>query len=1194
MGAPMEGPKAEIRYPRRRPAQHVAGGRATALAAAALTAAACANAPPPGAAGPALAPVCVHGLGGFGRAVALSEDGAALAVGSPYDSGAAAGALHPEDPGFREATADVRVRAMGKEGDGPGPAPPEGVRHAGAVRVFRAAGGGRWALEANIKPGEPEPWGLFGGELAMDAAGDTLAVGPGGQTNSSRGPPEPRGAAVYRRSAEGRWALEAAIAPPAPPDGQRAAGAAVPGPRELDPSGWRTPDGDRFGWSVALSAGGSALALGAPWRRVGNAGGSYRWGPPEADDWGSEGGAGAVFVYRRSASGRWALEGRVAAGDPGDGDGFGSSVALDAAGALLAAGAPGKDGGDAGVRHGEGPGPARPALAAAAADSGAAYLYRRGPSGRWAPEARVKAPSPRRGAAFGARVALDAAGRTLAVAAASEPGAASGVFHPGDPGTGRALAGDARPGAGAVHVYRRGPSGRWAPEAHVKAPPRQAAGEGLGFFLALSADGAALAAGTRFDDVGSEGFSPGPPGPCAGRPGVGRAPSVALGLPPFPDAVRVYRRSAAGRWALAARASVHCPTLYDNGSGGVALSSGGLLASGREITDEGRRRGAVCVLRAGGAAPAAAPEPPEPPPRQPWPRGVSAYLKVPAVRASPWLDDREGGMFGAALALAGDTLAVLAADRVPATGAFHPGAAGLERTLAGEGGRRGVAAHVYRRSAAGRWALEAYVKAPGTAAVDWEPWFGSSVALSADGAALAIGDPSDDSPATGVFHPGDGGLAGALASTGARSGAAHIYRRGPSGHWAPEAYVKAPKPAGGGWGSRFGSSVALSADGAALAASAPWDAGVAGVARGAAYVYRRGPSGRWAPEARVKAPRPAVGRFGPDIALSADGAALVVLADGATSVRLDGVCPPAALAAYSNSAAGVFHPGDGGLAGALVAPAGTEGSRGAYVYRRSASGRWALEVYVKAPKAPVPTGCLDWFGRDAALSADGAALAVTGADGSSATGVFHPGDGGLAGALASTTDAKRSGAAYVYRRGPSGRWALEAYAKAPGSAGNSFDGVALSADGAALAIGDPWDVSPAVGAFRRGDAGFGKAPSASGGVEGSGAALVYRRSAAGRWALDAYVKAPAPYSGGGGGYPGDEDFPGASLGDRFGHGVALSADGAVLAVGAPYEDGSASGALHPGDPGFRDALSADGADDSGAVFLYELPARPAD
>ena len=1145
----MEGSKAEAGDPRRRPPRRAARGRAVALAAAALAG----GAPAPDAgAGPTLAPACAHGLGGFGHAVALSGDGAALAVGSPHDSGAAAGALHPKDPGFREAVADIRVRALGKKGHAPGPAPPEGVRFSGAVRVFRAAPGGRWTLEASIKPGEPEPWGLFGGELAMDAAGDTLAVGPGGQTDTSESPPEPRGAAVYRRSAQGRWALEAAIAAPAPADGRRAAGAAVLGPGELDPSSWRTPDGDRFGWSLALSAGGGALAVGAPWRRVGNAGGSFRWGPNtdrrRVDDAG--GGAGAVFVYRRSTSGLWALEGRVAAPDPGDGDWFGSSVALDAGGALLAAGAPGEDGGAGDVQRG-GWSRGRPAPAAAAPDSGAAYLYRRGPSGRWAPEARVEAPTPRRGAAFGARVALDAAGRTLAVAAVSEPGGASGAFHPGDPGTARALAADAHPGAGAVHVYRRGPSGRWAPEAHVKAAPRRVAGEGLGFFLALSADGAALAAGTRFDDPGRpEGFSPGPPAPCAGRPGAWRELLETSGLR-FPDAVRVYRRSAAGRWALAARTGVHCSApyirghAYDSGSGDVALSSGGLLASGRETGGE-RRRGAVCVLRAGAAPAPKPPRLPEPPPRQPWPRGVSAYLKAPAVRASPWINDGGGGRFGAALALAGDTLAALAFDRGPDIGILHPGDGGLERAPAGEGGRHGLAAHVYRRSARGRWALEAYVKAP-------RPAGGSDVALSADGSALAVGDSSDDSPATGVFHPGDRGFARALASGGDKrrgSGAAHVYRRSAAGRWALEAYVKAPRRSVFGWDRpRFGSSVALDADGSALATNAPTSDH-----RPAAYVYRRSAAGRWALEARFRAPKRAGAGFGQDVALSADGSALAV-----RSVKV------------------IVFDGD----------PGGEGSDAVHVYRRSARGRWAPEARVEPPMPVV-----GWSRLDVALSADGAALAVLVADLSSATGVFHPGDGGLAGALAST--ATWSGAALVYRRSAKGRWALEAYVKAPRPGGGSFGGVALSADGAALAIGDASDDSPAAGAFRRGDAGFGKALSASG-ATGSGAALVYRRSAKGRWALDAYVKAPAHHSAAAGRYhPVYESFRSASLGDGFGHGVALSADGAALAVGAPLEDSSATGALHPGDPGFRDALSRDGAENSGAVFLYELPARPAD
>jgi hypothetical protein len=53
---------------------------------------------------------------------------------------------------------------------------------------------------------------------------------------------------------------------------------------------------------------------------------------------------------------------------------------------------------------------------------------------------------------------------------------------------------------------------------------------------------------------------------------------------------------------------------------------------------------------------------------------------------------------------------------------------------------------VFRRTA-GVWAQEASVKAPNTGSFDH---FGKSVALSADGSALAVGAPDEDSAATGI------------------------------------------------------------------------------------------------------------------------------------------------------------------------------------------------------------------------------------------------------------------------------------------------------------------------------------------------------------------------------------------------------------------------------------------------------------
>jgi hypothetical protein len=56
--------------------------------------------------------------------------------------------------------------------------------------------------------------------------------------------------------------------------------------------------------------------------------------------------------------------------------------------------------------------------------------------------------------------------------------------------------------------------------------------------------------------------------------------------------------------------------------------------------------------------------------------------------------------------------------------------------------------------------------------------------------------------------------------------------------------------------------------------------------------------------------------------------------------------------------------------------------------------------------------------------------------------------------------------------------------------------------------------------------------------------------------------------------------------DGFGFSVALSGDGLTMAVGAPFESSSATGAWHPSDPDYYLAQADNSALDSGAVYVF--------
>ncbi len=389
-----------------------------------------------------------------------------------------------------------------------------------------------------------------------------------------------------------------------------------------------------------------------------------------------------------------------------------------------------------------------------------------------------------------------------------------------------------------------------------------------------------------------------------------------------------------------------------------------------------------------------------------------------------------------------------------------------------------------------------YVKASNTGADDR---FGYSVALSADGATLAVGAVGEDGSGTG-----SGGDQADEAAPD--SGAVYVFTRESAGSWSQQGYLKASNTEAG---DGFGRSVALSADGGTLAVGADEEASSAtGVdgdqadnsapSSGAVYVFTRDGAGAWSQQAYLKASNTDAGDgFGRSVALSANGTTLAVSAEGEAS---------------STTGVGGNQANDSAPGGGAV-----------YVFARDGAGVWSQQAYIKA----FNTEEYDFFGRSVALSADGATLAVS-ADGedSDATGV---------GGDRTNDSAPGSGAVYVYMRNSSGVWSPQAYVKASNTAaGDSFGySVALSGDGGTLAVSARNEDSGATGIG--GDQTDDSAPD-------SGAVYVFTRDGRGAWSQQAYLKASNT---------GEYDF--------FGLSLALSADGGLLAVGASMEDGGATG-----------------------------------
>lgn len=147
----------------------------------------------------------------------------------------------------------------------------------------------------------------------------------------------------------------------------------------------------------------------------------------------------------------------------------------------------------------------------------------------------------------------------------------------------------------------------------------------------------------------------------------------------------------------------------------------------------------------------------------------------------------------------------------------------------------------------------AYVKATNP---DVGDGFGVSVALAADGSAMAVGAPGEDSRSLG---------SGGDQTNDARidSGAVYIYRKTREG-WRFDGYLKSRLPMHG-----FGTAVALAPTGKLLAVGEPDDDNGA-TGSGAVELYERAPRG-WRHRALVKAPDHTAGAaFGSSVSLSWD------------------------------------------------------------------------------------------------------------------------------------------------------------------------------------------------------------------------------------------------------------------------------------------------------------------------------------
>lgn len=239
--------------------------------------------------------------------------------------------------------------------------------------------------------------------------------------------------------------------------------------------------------------------------------------------------------------------------------------------------------------------------------------------------------------------------------------------------------------------------------------------------------------------------------------------------------------------------------------------------------------------------------------------------------------------------------------------------------------------HVYRRGAGGAWRLQQSVAPvyPRPGAL-----FGVQAKLSADGSTLVVGSSLEDSGSTTA--PSNTSLINA--------GAAFVYAYDKaSAAWRMRAYLKAPTPTAHDW---FGSSTAISGDGATVVVGERFRDVSGWPSAGAAYVFRRNGT-QYTLAQTLSSPQPQTNAHfgGHALALTPDGTQLAIgeIGDSSTGTGAD----------------------------ADPTPRGRTWAGATHLYRWDGAG-FAYARYVKATN----TGQADMFGWALALTDDGGTLAV--------------------------------------------------------------------------------------------------------------------------------------------------------------------------------------------------------------------------
>lgn len=411
--------------------------------------------------------------------------------------------------------------------------------------------------------------------------------------------------------------------------------------------------------------------------------------------------------------------------------------------------------------------------------------------------------------------------------------------------------------------------------------------------------------------------------------------------------------------------------------------------------------------------------------------------------------------------------------------------------------------------------------------------FGSETVMSRDGRTLAVSAPGESSSASGVN--GD-----QFNNDSQSSGAVYVYRRD-GRRWRQEAYLKdlvdAPFMGFGGAGGTM-RTLAISGDGAWLAAGAQSETVNGLASAGRVYLFHRDVIGTWTVHSVLSAPAPAAGNmFGFSLNMSEDG----------TLLKVSVLLPGNGMEVQTTSEIHFFERDGMAWSHAGVLPTLFEG----WDCRQSGMSGDGITLVVVCHSELIPGDRMVTLKRVGGEWVSVNELALGPSNVNQPVALDHH---GTSTAIVEGSDTF----SVILLRWNGGAWVREAELPAP--AAEPGEGttwgfpVEFSRNGRVVAIADPLARVAGVGVMK----------TVTRGTSAQGAVLVYQRARNRvHWRLRSVLKAPNADDG---------------REDAFGGSLSMSGNARHLAIGAMWEDSNARGI--DGDRTNNDSESA------GAVYLY--------